>query len=43
MVIDGQEDPLIRRRDYRAEISAAITLIEMQSIMKCPVLGKVYC
>lgn len=36
MVIDGQEDPLIRRRDYRVEISATIILIEMQSIMKFP-------
>jgi len=34
MVIDGQEDPLIRHRDYRVEISATIILIETQLIMK---------
>lgn len=42
MVIDGQEDPLIRRRDYRVEISATIILIEMHLIMKFPALDKVH-
>ena len=42
MVIDGREDPLIRRRDYRGQrLARPIILIEMQSIIRLRASGKV--